>query len=64
MGTDNRGIEMMRLLNRLRGDQRGATAIEYGLIVALIVIASVSAMQSFADKANDVWDYVEVKVTA
>jgi pilus assembly protein Flp/PilA len=31
--------------NNLRNDQRGATAIEYGLIAALIALASIIAFQ-------------------
>lgn len=36
-------------------DQRGATAIEYGLICALIVIAAIVAIQGFADENNRTW---------
>jgi pilus assembly protein Flp/PilA len=34
----------MRLLRRLLGDERGATAIEYGLLAALIAIAMLAAI--------------------
>lgn len=30
---------MLRLINRFRNDESGATAIEYGLIAALIALA-------------------------
>ncbi len=36
---------MMNLFARLRGNDRGATAIEYGLIAALIAVASVTAIR-------------------
>jgi pilus assembly protein Flp/PilA len=36
------------LANRL-GDQSGATAIEYGLIAALIAVAAIAAMQGLGD---------------
>jgi len=36
------------LTNRL-GDQSGATAIEYGLIAALIAVAAIAAMQGLGD---------------
>lgn len=36
-------------------DQRGATAIEYGLICALVVIAAIVAIQGFADENNRTW---------
>lgn len=34
---------------------RGATAVEYGLILALIVLAIMAALQQFASKANGMW---------
>jgi pilus assembly protein Flp/PilA len=33
----------MRFLNRLGSDESGATAIEYGLIAALIAVAIITA---------------------
>ena len=50
---------MKRLLTRLALDQRGATAIEYGLIASLIVIASVTAIQAFADETIHMWQNVD-----
>ena len=50
------------LMNLLR-DCRGATAIEYGLIVALIVIAIIVSMQGVADATNGLWAFVTEKVT-
>ena len=44
-------------------DDRGATAIEYGLIVALIVIAMMAALQGVADQNNGLWATVTNKVT-
>lgn len=34
----------MKLLRKLRRDSTGATAIEYGLIAALIAVAAITAM--------------------
>lgn len=34
----------MRLLKRLKSDEAGATAVEYGLIAALIAVAAITAM--------------------
>ncbi len=39
-------------IGRYARDQRGGTAIEYGLIIGLMVIAILGAMTSVAD-AND-----------
>jgi len=53
-----------QFLKRLLRDNRGATAIEYGLIVALIVIAIIVAVQGVADETNGLWAFVTSKVTA
>ncbi len=37
---------MMTFLKSLRENERGATAIEYGLIAALIAVAMIAAVQS------------------
>lgn len=37
---------MFALLNRLRGDRRGVTAIEYGLISALISVVIIIAIKA------------------
>ena len=40
---------------RLRRDKRGATAIEYGLIVALIAIAMMSGLKALGGGAGGMW---------
>ncbi|WAT18558.1 Flp family type IVb pilin [Aurantiacibacter sp. MUD11] len=50
-----------RIIYRLLRDTRGATAIEYGLIISLIVIAMISAMQGFANSTISMWDNVETE---
>lgn len=47
---------------KLRSDRRGATAIEYGLIVALIAVAVVGAMQNLGGGANGMWGKLDNKV--
>ncbi len=42
-------------LIKLAGNERGATAIEYGLIIALIVIAIVMAISTVGGGAHDIW---------
>jgi pilus assembly protein Flp/PilA len=39
----------------LLGDERGATAIEYGLIAALIVIAMMGALSSLGGGVGGMW---------
>lgn len=52
-------MTIMRNLQRLKHDCRGATAIEYGLIVALIVIAMIVALRDVADENTGMWAWVE-----
>ena len=40
----------MRLIHRIIRDESGATAIEYGLIVALVSVAAISAMSGMGDQ--------------
>jgi pilus assembly protein Flp/PilA len=35
----------MKFINKMLRDEAGATAIEYGLIAALIAVAAIAAMQ-------------------
>jgi pilus assembly protein Flp/PilA len=49
---------MNRLFKKLRKNQRGATAIEYGMIVALIGLAALGAIQAFATGAISMWNTV------
>lgn len=49
-------------LKRLQRDERGGTAIEYGLIAALIVIASIGAFDALANENTGVWGKVNTQV--
>ena len=42
-------------LRRLRADQSGATAIEYGLIAALIAVACISGLQTLGGGTGGLW---------
>jgi pilus assembly protein Flp/PilA len=53
---------MLKLLQRIRRDENGATAIEYGLIVALIVIAIITSMSSVANENSGLWAVVRTNV--
>ena len=43
-------------------NRRGATVVEYGLIVALIVIAIMGALGNFSRGATSMWDNVSARV--
>lgn len=46
-----------RIFRMLR-DEDGATAIEYGLIAALIAVAAVTSFQAFGGGLSNMWDSV------
>ena len=52
----------MRRLTDLRKDERGATAVEYGLILALVFLAMVGAVSTFANTTTTMWNDVATKV--
>lgn len=47
---------------RLARDRRGATAVEYGFIVALIVITIIVSIQALAGANTAIWNNVSDKV--
>ena len=48
---------------KLRSDKRGATAIEYGLIAALIAVAAISGMSSLGGGSNGMWGRLDNTVS-
>ena len=48
-------IAIRTMLRRLGADQRGATAIEYGLICALICVAAIGGIQSLGGGVGGKW---------
>ena len=57
-------MRIVHVLSRILRDHRGATAIEYGLIVALIVIAILATLKGVADENTGIWTYVMSNVDA
>lgn len=47
------------MLRRLRADQSGATAIEYGLIVALLAVACITGLASLGGGTNGMWGKID-----
>ncbi len=45
-------MKIVRLLSRLSGNRRGATAIEYGLIASLIAVVAIGAMTVIGTKLS------------
>lgn len=54
---------MYRLLKVLKRDEKAATAVEYGLILAMIVLAMMAALKNVATKTNSMWSNVANEVT-
>ncbi len=48
-------IAIRKNMHKLRADQRGATAIEYGLIVALIVVAMIGGLTALGGGTTGMW---------
>ena len=57
------GMNAMRPIFGIFKDQRGATAVEYGLILAMIFLAMVGAISLFASASVSMWDNVAEAVT-
>ena len=57
-------MHVLAFFKKMLSDDRGATAVEYGLIVALIVIAIVGVLSEVADENTGIWAIVEKNVTA
>ncbi len=53
-----------RLFGRVACDRRAGTAIEYGLIVALIVITMVVAFINLANTTTGLWNTISANVAA
>ena len=48
----------MKFFRKLRRNEEGATAIEYGLIAALIAVAAITAMQSLGKELSTTFNKV------
>jgi len=52
----------MKFFKNLLNDEQGATAIEYGLIAALIAVAAITAMQGLGNELNTTFSTVSTKM--
>jgi pilus assembly protein Flp/PilA len=51
------------LLSRLASDTRGATAIEYGLIAALIAVGCIAGMRALGSSNTGGWGNTSSKIS-
>ena len=54
----------MRLFQTLLRDDAGATAIEYGLIAALIAVAAITAMGTLGNSLTNTFNTTDGKMSA
>ena len=50
---------MKSLINRFMNDEDGSTAIEYGLIAALIAVAIIAAVRAVGGTLSDTFDSID-----
>ena len=53
----------MQTIRKIFTDKKGATAIEYGLIAALIAVAAIAAMQGLGTSLNTTFNSVSSQMT-
>ena len=51
------------IFKSIGADTSGATAVEYGLIVSLIVIAIIISVQAVASETIEMWQTIETRAT-
>jgi pilus assembly protein Flp/PilA len=56
------GLAMKRWIARLLRSEEGATALEYGLICALMVVACMAAMGLVASSTVSMWNVITTTV--
>ncbi len=52
------------ILKKIRKDESGATAIEYGLIAALVSVAAIGALTAMGGSLNTMYQAVSNAITA
>lgn len=53
---------MLTTLKNLINDESGATAIEYGLIAALVSVAAIGALEAMGDSLDGMFNSVSTKL--
>ena len=53
---------MLEFLRAFAQDARGATAVEYGLIASLVIIAMLTALTTFAGKSVAMWSMIANRI--
>jgi pilus assembly protein Flp/PilA len=61
--SEPRRAEMFAALSRLMRDEAGATAVEYGLIAALIIVICIAAIQIVGTQLNTTFGSIASALT-
>jgi pilus assembly protein Flp/PilA len=56
------GGKIMAIFKKIFADEAGATAIEYGLIAALIAVAAITAMQGLGNELKETFTTVSTSL--
>ena len=55
---------MVQFFENLKNDDQGATAVEYGLIIALIFLAMIGGVTTFGETTITMWNNISETVEA
>ena len=55
-------LKIKKLFKTVKSDSKGATAIEYGLLAALIAVAILLGVNSLSDRVNGLFNFVATNV--
>ena len=55
---------MIKFVRKLARNTKGATAIEYGLIAALIAVAAMTAMSNLGETLNGTFSNIDTEMSA
>ena len=56
-------MQIIKSIQAFARDEEGVTAIEYGLIAALIAVVIIGAVTTVGGNLSDVFDYIATKLT-
>ena len=53
---------MLNFFRTIVRDRRGATAVEYGLIISLVVIAALAALTMTGSRTGQMWNMIANRI--
>lgn len=57
-------VSLYLLLSRFRLDEIGATAVEYGLIAALVSVAAIGALMALGGSLQQIFSFISTTLAA